>query len=351
MKYIYGIISSQAAGSNFEPVAFAAPDGKFEIIRAIGSGELAAVVSASTIHSFAELPRGELLRYLALHQRAIEELMDVTPVLPVKFGMLFADDRQVSLLLQVGHDKFMEACRGIGHRFEVDVAVTWDPGQVFAQIAQEPRIGQVKAAVEQMPADQALRGRIALGQLVKEAFDAQRNSVRDTLVSQLSPKVSRWQLNPVMDESMVMNVACLVNEAEETALEEIVYDLDAQYEDQLQFRLVGPLPPYSFATVEVRMVDSQDMAEACQLLELNEVNSTPDQVKHAYHRQARRFHPDATGGDPIMQSQFVRLTAAYRLMTAVTQRANLPGLPGNGQPRMLVNIDGISTLGQNGATA
>jgi hypothetical protein len=336
MKYLYAILPTPT-GSEFEPLAFASPTGKFETIT---DGALAVVTSDSTIESFADLARGDLMRYLALHQRAVETLMAVTPVLPVKFGTLLSDVEQVRTVLYLGRAEFQQASTFVGDRHEVDVAVTWDPQRVFGEIAAMPEIAAVRDQIATLPPERVLSGRVTLGRLVKELFDNHRNQVRDALVSELSAHAHRWRLNPVMDESMVMNVACLVNAAEEESLEDTVYALDERYQGQFNFRLIGPLPPYSFATVEARAINRTDMTQACELLMLQTCDCTPDQVKHAYYEQARRYHPDAVGDDPVARNQFVRLTQAYKLMTEIAQRVPAGAFGHNGSPYILVKVGG-----------
>lgn len=339
MKYVYGIVPINGVEYEFDDLAFASPDRRFQIVR---DGDVAAVISDSTFSTLTELPRGELMRNLTRHQEAIEEIMDSSTVLPVKFGTLLEDEEQVLSLLHLGHDEFVRTTRSIGTGVEFDVAVTWEPADVFAQIAAEPQIAALKAQVESLPQEERIRGSVAIGQLVKQLFDERRNATRDALVQEVGKVVKRWQLNPLMDDSMVMNVACLVDDDQLSPLEAAVMALDKRFEDRLQFRLIGPLPPYSFATVEARLVRAEDLANACRLLDLPDTSCTPEQVKHAFYQKARLMHPDAAGNDPDAQTAFVRLTEAYRLMTDVAQQ--VPSIPMGdaNKPRILVRVGGAN---------
>jgi hypothetical protein len=339
MKYVYGIVPLNGVEYDYDDVAFAASDGRFQIVR---NGEVAAVISDSTFATLTELPRAELMRNLTRHQEAIEEIMDYSTVLPVKFGTLLDDEEQVRTLLHLGHDEFVRTTRTIGACVEFDVAVTWEPADVFASIAKEPQIAALKAQVEALSAEERLRASVALGQVVKQAFEEHRNATRDALVQEIGKVVRRWQLNPLMDDNMVMNVACLVSDEQLSSLEATVMALDKQYEDGLQFRLIGPLPPYSFATVEARVVRPNNLSEACQLLDLPDNSYTLEQIKHAYYHKARQMHPDVAGNDAAAQAAFVRLTEAYRLMTDIARQA--PSIPlGDSQaPRILVRVAGVN---------
>jgi len=343
MKYLYAIRPTPAGG-DYRPVAFADVDGRFEVV---SDGTLSAVVSESMISGFNDLPRGDLMRYLALHQAAVEALMGDAAILPVKFGTLLADEAQVRNVLYLGRADFQRAFELVGDRGEVDVAVTWEPARIFAEIAQMPEVVALKAEVEKMPPENALTGKVAVGRLVKEQFDARRNALRDALIAEITPHAARWRLNALMDDSMVMNVAYLVNSEEEAALEDCVYELDERHAGQLNFRLIGPLPPYSFTTVEARAVRGEDVAQASAWLGLNKNGHdgvfgswTPEQVKYAYYAQARLYHPDAVGNDPAALAQFIRLTEAYRLMTEVALRVPAGALAQGDQPYILVRVGG-----------
>lgn len=347
MKYLYAILPTPAGGGltrgGDEPLAFASPDGHFEVV---SDGTLAAVISETATQAYADLPRREVMRALTQHQAAIEALMRTSALLPVKFGTVLGDAAQVRSVLYLGRQEFERAFELVGDRREVNVAVTWEPARVFAEIAQTSEIAALRAEIEKLPADQALAGKVAVGRLVKEQFDARRNALRDALAAEITPHAAHWRLNALMDDSMVMNVACLVNADEEIELEDRVYELDEEHVGQLNFRLIGPLPPYSFATVEARAVKAEDAARASALLGLNGNGHggafgawTPEQVKYAYYAQARQCHPDAIGNDPAATTQFVHLTAAYRLMSEVAQRIPAGALTGNA-PYILVRVGG-----------
>ncbi|MHB0874797.1 MAG: GvpL/GvpF family gas vesicle protein [Anaerolineae bacterium] len=339
MKYVYAIVPADEAIHGYEPLAFASSRGCFEVVT---DGGLAALVSDSRISDFADLPRAELMRYLILHQRAVESLMLHSELLPVKFGTLLWGTEQVRQLLSLGRDDFARALGMLKQCVETDVAVTWDPARRFAEIGQEPDILALKSQVVGLPAEQSLQARVMLGQLVKEKFDSRRNQMRDSLTVEIAPCVSRWRLNPVMDDTMVMNVACLVDGSQRASLERRVTELDRQHGDELDFRLVGPLPPYSFATVEARILDPDAVERACGLLDLPDGMGSPEQVKQAFYRQARLYHPDLAGSDPAIRARFVRLTEAYHLLTEIAQRLPEGHLGEADAPGILVRVAGMA---------
>lgn len=69
--------------------------------------------------------------------------------------------------------------------------------------------------------------------------------------------------------------------------------------------------------------DRLDLLDYYELLQVSETGSADD-IRHAFHEFARRFHPDAHAGDPEKQaraSQIYRRGAeAYRILSSPEQR-------------------------------
>jgi hypothetical protein len=117
---------------------------------------------------------------------------------------------------------------------------------------------------------------------------------------------------------MVTNVALLVDQEGRGALDRRLEVLDEEFAGRLHFRCVGPLPPYSFATVEVQVPFFEAVDEARRRLGLGET-APPGEIKRAYHRLAGRLHPDHNPKDPEAEAHMAELTQAYQLLTAYAE--------------------------------
>lgn len=53
--------------------------------------------------------------------------------------------------------------------------------------------------------------------------------------------------------------------------------------------------------------------------------ATPEEVKKAYYRQARRYHPDRNAGDPAAEERFKLVAEAYRVLGDADQRYQYDG--------------------------
>jgi hypothetical protein len=111
---------------------------------------------------------------------------------------------------------------------------------------------------------------------------------------------------------MVTNSAFLIKKNKLEKFELGIDQLDEKYKGLLNFKMVGPLPCYSFYTIEVKELNPEHVIEAKKELELREVTSEAD-IKKAYLEKAKKFHPDATpiNGDKEI---FLTINKAYHTM-------------------------------------
>jgi hypothetical protein len=200
----------------------------------------------------------------------------------------------------------------------MEVVVLWNLQEVFQEIGQEEPIARLKAQVMARPPEETEADRIELGQMVQASLEQRRAVLRDCLLLSVRQVALDVMINPLMDDSMVVNVALLVDEAGWGALDERLELLDEEFGGRLHFRCVGPLPPYSFATVEVQLPSFETVKEARRRLGLKEM-ATPDEIKRAYHRLAGQFHPDHNPQAQEAQARMAELTQAYQLLTAYAE--------------------------------
>jgi len=117
-----------------------------------------------------------------------------------------------------------------------------------------------------------------------------------------------------MDDKMILNCALLLDKDKENEFDQALNELNTRFNDEINFKCVGPLPPYSFSTIELKKVGYAEINEARQLLGLNE-EVTIHEIKETYRQLALKFHPDNNPEDPNLKEQFEDITKAYKLLT------------------------------------
>lgn len=296
-------------------------------VRTICANGVAAVVGASPPTDFRALSREEAVRYLLAHQRVVEAVMRITPTLPVKFGTMLPDDGVVARLLVQASPVLAARLAELSHHVQVELIVSWSVEEVLREVAAEEAVVRLKGEVEAQPAEATHDLRIALGRLVKESIDRKRESHRSRILAALRPIATDLAENALMDDRMVANLALLLPESASEALDQRLAQLDEEFDGGLNFRCVGPLPPYSFATVEVSLPSFDVIDQARRVLNLGDSANLAD-IKTAYRRLIQRLHPDHSATLLAGDGVSARLTDAYKTLTSYA--AALPSVAGAG---------------------
>jgi len=190
-----------------------------------------------------------------------------------------------ALLAQAHHDlgKALDLMRD---KVEVEVAATWDIKRVLQEVGREEEVVRAREAVTARGSP-TLDDKVRLGQVVKACLDRRRDTYRERMLEYLRPLAIDVAPNALVAEEMVMNVAFLVERARQQEFEEQMRLVDLLFDRQVTFRVIGPLPPYSFSTVEVTPLSQEQVEQARQDLELPVV-FVEAEVRRAYRRLAAR---------------------------------------------------------------
>lgn len=309
MKYLYAVIPSREK-MQFGAIGFGDGDPR---VYTIPHRDLAAVVSDRRHVNYRNLSRVEILRDLAIHQKAIEKVMEHFTVLPIKFGTLLPEGADVAHVLRKGYDLFWQTLTAIKGQVEVEVVSTWDAKSIFQEIANEEPIATRKREVAAREPEETTNECIEIGRLVKASLDARRDAYRTALLAALMDCADKVRVNPLLTDEMVLNAAFLVDRLGWQKLDDAVRALDRRYNGALNFRCIGPMPAYSFATIEAKRLTAHQVQRARQFLQVSEEASLR-QIKAAFHRCARQFHPDLHPNDASAQAQFDQAHQAYQAL-------------------------------------
>jgi hypothetical protein len=265
-NYIYGIIIGGGdAVLGLKGLAGNSP------VYAIAHEGLSGVVSDYAGGNFDSMPKEELACCLLTHQVVVEQVIKKHPVLPMKFGTVLASADEVSELLAQGHAQFFLTLLWIQDKVELEVVANPAGGWVVEENGIAP---------EALPAGEPLPP-----EGLKLSKTQRRQGHLEKMISFLQPVSIDVQPHPTALGGGVMSVAFLVDRAGLGAFYERIKQLNALFYNQVEFQAIGPLPPYSFATVEVTRPSQEAIDEAKRLLNLSEVVGEVE-VRQAYRRLA-----------------------------------------------------------------
>ena len=283
-------------------------------LAAITSGPFAAVVGDGPCTERMGRGREDLAPLLLAHQRTLEQVMRSTPLLPVKFGTFAPDEGSVRAILERGAPAFEAAFSRLDGCVQMEILVKWDVDAVFAAIASEDAVAGLKAELESLAGAPEQVSRAALGRLVKASLERRRAALAASLSEALQAIAVDAILYPATADQVVLHQVLLIKAGEMAALDTCLEALDAAHDGRLTFRCIGPLAPYSFATVEIEIVDAAALSQAMRLFDVGPTASAAE-MRAAYRRLAKSAHPDAAGADAGGCASMVALTEAYRIVS------------------------------------
>lgn len=277
--------------------------------------DIAALVSDLSFLQFDGLPKETLLRNLAVYQAVIENVMKSHYIIPVKFGIMVQRQEEIKRILKKGYGQINTNLKEMENKIELDVAALWnDMETVLKEIGEEEGVKQLKEEAASKPPDQIFEVKINLGKMVKETLDKKRDKCASEILNILKKEAETHRSHDVMDDSMIMNGAFLIKKNNQKPFELKVDQLDKRFKSAVNFRIIGPLPPYSFKTLEIKTAEFGEINDARNMLGLGE-EAKIFEIKEAYKELSKKFHPDKYPGDPEVQKRFEKINKAYHMLS------------------------------------
>lgn len=194
---------------------------------------------------------------LIAHQLVNEKVMQVQPVLPVKFCTMAEDENQIVEEVLKQKDKVQEFRKTVDEirgKTEFGLRVRWkDLDKILANLPHEnERLKTAKENVLKLSDRERHSALIEIGHIVKEALEKKNEKTADTLMEALIPYSTQQKKNKVLGDMNIMNAAFMVEESKQEKFDGAVNDLVAKYESEMQLKYVGPTPPFNFIEIVLR---------------------------------------------------------------------------------------------------
>ncbi|MDQ2715541.1 MAG: GvpL/GvpF family gas vesicle protein [Chloroflexota bacterium] len=315
--YIYGIIATSNQdtdhrGAVYKPVGTIGIGNEATEVVTIGFQDIAAVVSSSPLMVYDSLTKEKIVKDLVTHQVVIEKVMEHSTIIPVKFGTMVETEEEVATFLEQGYPLLSNELRKMEGKIELDVVASADVPKILASISRQHReIRQKRAEIATKGAQVSVEDKISLGQLTVQALQTQKASYYERTLHTLQQEALDTCLHELPQDEMILNAAFLLDKQHEESFTQCVKSLDRTLENTVNFRVVGPLPVYSFATILLERIDPRRLAEARATFGL-QGEITHKSVLDTYRHLAQRYHPDV--GSDADSATFQRIHAAYRTL-------------------------------------
>ncbi|MEU5719351.1 GvpL/GvpF family gas vesicle protein [Streptomyces sp. NPDC020403] len=208
-------------------------------LRTVKTPELGAVVS--------DTPPGlrAKRRDLVAHQGVLERLMADGAVLPMRFGLVGPDDGQVQDALEREKEKYTARLAEIAGCLEYNLKVSRDEEGMLREILRDST--EARELSEYTRRNPGAQDRMmALGEIVAREVQARQEALGRDIAAVFSALAERTsEAEPTAKH--FLNASYLVKRNEAAAFSQAVHEEAERRGDEYEFRLNGPLPPYSFA--------------------------------------------------------------------------------------------------------
>jgi len=284
-------------------------------IYAIPFQDIAAIVSETNILAIDYSDRESLGHLLVRHQKTIEELMGIgfNMIIPMKLGTIVNSTEKVLKILSNGYNLIRDTFLKAENLIEIDLAATWaDFQNTLNEIALHPDIVAIKDDFRNKSDLLTRADQMKVGILVQDKLKAKNATVELDIMEAMTVIGVDIKTHEVMNDQMITNSAFLIKRSHQETFEQLIDELDEKYKGLLNFKLVGPLPCYSFYTLEIDELNPGNVEKARIVLGLKE-KTTESDIKKAYLTKARLFHPDTNMGI-IDNKKFNRVNNAYHTL-------------------------------------
>ena len=306
--YIYGVVPNFYGTTQFQSLENSG-------VYAITFQNISAIVSDRESTHLNYYNRESLGYLLVHHQKTIEELQSkgFLMIIPMRLGTIVNSKEEVNKILSNGYGLIIETLKKIEYLTEIDLVVTWaNFTEVLQGIAELEDVKELKNDIMKDNGLITKVDQVKMGLFVKEKLDKKNKATELKILDALSPLGLDITMNEVMNDEMVTNSAFLINRNKQEKFEQAIDQLDEEYNNTLNFKLIGPLPCYSFYTLEVQELNPERVEQAKEELKLG-VETSESEIKKAYLGKAKLFHPDAHLKNDD-EENFNRINKAYHTL-------------------------------------
>ena len=305
--YIYGVIKT----GSFQGFGAIGIGNNPTQVRSIVFQDVAAIISESPLVVYNSLTQEETIKDLVTHQFVIEKVMERFTIIPLKFGTMVKSEEDVIAFLEKGYPLLGRELDKMEGNIELDVVASWELPKALGVIFRENRLLQDKQKEIALKGGASVEDKVALGQLVEQALHAKKADDAALIVQTLKERAIDVCPHDLANDEMIVNTAFLLEKRNEEYFTGLIHALDQQLGNAVNFRVIGPLPLYSFSTILLESIDPHRVEEAKKTFGLRG-ELTDKTVRDTYRQLAQQCHPDTRNGKDTMD--FSLLHAAYRTL-------------------------------------
>jgi len=245
-EYIYGIVEEpQLRRFSFLGV------GEAEVYT-INHQRIAAIVSDT---KFSEIDPTR--KNVHAHTVAQDELLKEYTLLPMGFGMITTDEDEVRGLLEKNYPGMLSELNRLAGRIEVELKVFWDQEAIMRELhlVGSHELAKIRAKLNAASSPLETRNLLVeAGKLVESVASDWKTKYAELVYGILKELSYDTKVNNPAGVKNLLNASFLIEKSRESEFKEQVYKLDSEFQGKVNFKYVGPLPPYDFVDLRLEPV-------------------------------------------------------------------------------------------------
>ena len=278
MWYLFGVVSAEHNGNIMS------------LVKTIDFKNIAIIVKEIEKWDPNKSNKTELLNELLTHQKTLEVIMQQQLVIPIKFGTVVDSLEDIQIILKENFSIFQQVLKEMEGKIEISLAVSWDEPAQLKKISEEDEdICKMKKIVRN---NNDLNFLITAGKIVANKLQEKRKKIAD----EISRKLNYLTISKVdherLEDKMILNTSFLIEQEKEESFEECINQIDKNFQGELDFKYISPLPPHSFRTIHIQKISFQQLTAALELFKIRE-KTTFKELKKKNRELIRNYHPDA----------------------------------------------------------
>jgi len=244
-EYIYGIVEEpQLRRFSFPGVGEAQ-------VYTINHQRIAAIVSDI---EFSEIDPTR--KNVHAHTVVQDELLKEYTLLPMSFGMVAASEDEVRGLLEKNYQGLINELNRLVGRIEVELKVFWEQKAIIRELQGENQeLSRLKAEINAASSPiEAQNLLLAAGKLVESIARDWKTRYAELVYTILKGLSYDAKMNNPVGIKNLLNASFLIEKYRESEFKEQVYKLDSKFQGKVNFKYVGPMPPYNFVDLRLEPV-------------------------------------------------------------------------------------------------
>ncbi len=186
------------------------------------------------------------------HVRVQEQLMMLGTIVPLSFGTIVPDEL-IEKLLEKNYSLLSGELEKLADTIEVEVKITWNRELLLSELDRTSSYySRLRKKLDTTTSPlQKQEIILEIGRVVEKTVQNWKTTYAKRIFDALRSISRETKENSVSRIEVLMDISFLINRHDEESFLSLLKDLDKGTDGRLDFKYIGPLPPYNFLKINL----------------------------------------------------------------------------------------------------